>query len=196
MTSVFLVVYPSLVTSSLRWSHKDHGFSVCEFNEQGACITQVTKWFWVPFYIYLFWQISYFLKTEFIDVKNKKEDQPNQSQPNTTYRSFYQGSTRYGSSILLFKNFASFLNNNWVNLLNPIFVFGVIQQFYLVLTILPFPFSFSNYKVNLFFLISLCIAVISKGSIFYFSIFIATYSDRLKRFQIEASLSLASEKEK
>ena len=197
MTSVFLVVYPSMVTSSLRWSHKEHSFSVCKFNESGKCPTQFSTWFWIPFYIYLFWQICYFLKTEFIDVKNNVNKETNQIQPNTTYRSFYQGSTRYGSSSLLFRNFASFLRNNWVNLLNPIFVFGVIQQFYLTLTLLPIPFAFSHYYVNLFFLILLCVAMITKGAIFYFSLFVTTYSDRLfeKRRYFEASLA-SGQKEK
>lgn len=175
LTSVFLVVYPSLVTFSLRW-YPHSNFQTCS---PSGCTLPLSNWIKVPFYIYFFWQSTYFLKTEY----NVKESEP---KPTTTYRSFYYGSNRYGSSISSLEQFAQFLHSNWATVLSPVVCFMALQQIYFFVTLIPVYFIYHYYYVSLVFLLGLIWTVIWKGAFFYFSIFLRTYSDRLKRFQTDA----------
>jgi len=70
MTTLFIHIYPPIVTYCMRW-YPDEGFSICP-NESCNLHLQIALVWPVIFYIY--WQITYIVKTEVVDRNKLKKD--------------------------------------------------------------------------------------------------------------------------
>jgi hypothetical protein len=178
MISLFIHIYPPIVTYCLRWWHSDN-FVVCR---DADCSISWTASFWMPLMLYSFWQALYIFKTELMDKKKLDSD----ANIMTSLRWFIREDKPHPIyKALLVKGIR----------IKPLVLLVLIQFTYTILTLIPMHFAYQNFYVHSAFLFFVFCACTWYGATFYFEVFSESYSKRLST-RLKSETSEAKEKEK
>jgi hypothetical protein len=162
MISLFIHIYPPIVTYTIRWWHTD-SFVVCQ---DEACSVSWTASFWMPLLLYSFWQALYIIKTELVDRKKLQSD----SSIMTSLRWFVREDKPHPVYKALLKKGIR---------ISPLFLLVVIQFTYTMLTLVPMHWAYQNFYVHSAFLMFVFCACAWYGATFYFEVFSESYTKRL-----------------
>jgi len=170
LTSVFIHIFPALVTFCWRWyPHNDHS-TVCP---EGDC--------WVAFgalglalVCYCFWQIAYFVKTEVIDKEFIEKDKE------------IMTSARWMSDVKPHPIWVMCAKRGCKRE-QASFVLMTVQLIYTGLTFVPIPFIYHSFELHVLYLAATFLVAVWNGANFYFEIFSETYSKRLQKMLNEAA---------
>jgi len=173
LTSVFIHVYPPLVTYCLRWYPRAGDFHTICGSEENSCELSFREGLMNPFYLYVYWQIAYYVKTEFLDRKKLASDKDlmtslrwmTEKEPHPVYKwcraRGYKGS---GVTLLVF-----------------------VQFCYTIATVVPAMIFFSHFWLHTAFLLFVFLCIIWGGASYYFEVFSESYSKRLQQKRDKAS---------
>ncbi|KAN0024693.1 hypothetical protein ACTFIV_009102 [Dictyostelium citrinum] len=163
LTSVFIHLCPPIVTYCLRWFPN-------VYPEQLACggvecVLSFKEIFFVPFMVYAFWQVFYYIKTEVVDsdkLANDKEIMTSSrwmsvKQPHPIYR---------------------WCQKNGYNV-SPVVILILVQMFYTLATCISLPFLIQSFWLHTVFMIYIFVTVSWNGASYYFEVFSENYSSRL-----------------
>jgi len=165
-TSVFIHMFPPLVTFSLRWYPPGNDFSlVCL---EPDCRASLYYTFGVSFVAYCLWQALYLIQTEVIDKEKLAKDKQimtsvrwmTEYKPHPVYKWMVKNGYRYG----------------------PTSALVLTQGIYTFITLLPIIPVFQYYELHAVYLCLIFLVCIWNGANYYFEIFTETYTDRLQRF--------------
>jgi hypothetical protein len=162
MISLFIHIYPPIVTYCLRWWHSDN-FVVCKDPE---CSISWTASFWMPLMLYSFWQALYIFKTELVDKKKLDSDKNIM----TSLRWFIREDRPHPIYKALLVNGIH---------IKPLVLLVLIQFTYTILTLIPMHFAYQNFYVHSAFLFLVFCACTWYGATFYFEVFSESYAKRL-----------------
>eukprot|EP00871_Galdieria_phlegrea_P001300 jgi/Galph1/2170/GphlegSOOS_G858.1 len=155
MTSIFIHVFPPLVTFCLRWYPQE----TRDLDNIGTCRLFVDM-VWFPFLLYLLWQSLYLLKTEWFS-RNKLKRDPDLM---TSFRYL----TKERNS-LSFKVISMFGESHQLS------TFVGLQLAYTLLTLVFSSFLYKSQWLHIFFLFSMAFASLWNGASYYFDIFALRY---------------------
>merc|ERR1712000_696123 len=178
MISLFIHIYPPIVTYCLRWWHSD-SFVVCRDAE---CSISWTASFWMPLMLYSFWQALYIFKTELMDKKKLDSD----ANIMTSLRWFIREDKPHPIYKALLVNGIR---------IKPLVLLVIIQFTYTILTLIPMHFAYQNFYVHSALLFFVFCACTWYGATFYFEVFSESYSKRLST-RLKSGTTEAKEKEK
>ncbi|KJE92553.1 membrane transporter [Capsaspora owczarzaki ATCC 30864] len=151
MTSSAIHLFPAIVTYSIRWYTPLEGqASVC--SQDDCSIPSVWSWLSSPLVIYAIWQLSYFLKTEYVDHAKIAAN----VRLKTSYR--WLSSSRGHISYRIMNKFD---RRFWPT------VYMGIQLLFTVLTILPTILFFQSFVMHTIFLLGLLLAALWNGANYY-----------------------------
>lgn len=157
MTSLFIHLYPPLVTFSERWYSRE-SIELLDLTWKETIV--------IPLIFYLWWQAVYILKTEIMDKKKLKAD------------SEIVTSARYLATVKphpLYK----FFKNNGINI-HPNILLPLFQVFYTLVTLIP---TYIIYRIK-YLHMGLILGVFGfaswKGASYYFEVVGERYAKRLK----------------
>jgi len=166
ITSVFIHMFPPLVTFSLRWYPPHNDFSlVCL---EPDCKMSPFYAFAVSFIVYCIWQFLYIIQTEVIDKEKLSKDKAlmtsvrwmTEFKPHPIYKLMLKKGFKYGPTAAL----------------------TITEGIYTFLTLLPIIPIFQYYELHAVYLCLVFLVCIWNGANYYFEIFTETYTDRLQRF--------------
>jgi len=158
VTSVFIHIFPPLVTFCIRWDIVD-----CQ-QTPDFCTINLIEVLGYPLLFYLFWQIAYYLKTEVVDSSKLAID----PQIQTSLRWLLKDKSFIG------KLACTFGPNNR-NL-----TFMGMQLLYTAVTMVPVYFMFYSHFVNTAFLVTFSLVSIWNGAQYYIEKFSQDY---MKKYQ-------------
>jgi hypothetical protein len=166
VTSVFIHIFPPLVTYCARWYPFNNNLSLVCSNPD--CGTSLYEMMFLPMVFYCIWQVLYLLQTEIIDQEKLAKDKD----IITTVRYW----TYVKPHSLLF-----YLRSKGVTM-DSLYILTIIQALYTLLCFVPVIPIYHSYHLHTLYLIGLFFACIWNGANFYFEIFTETYAKRLRRF--------------
>jgi hypothetical protein len=179
MISLFIHIYPPIVTYCLRWWHSDN-FLVCK---DADCSISWTASFWMPLMLYSFWQALYIFKTELMDKKKLDSDR----EMMTSLRWFIREDRPHPIyKALLVKGIR----------IKPLVLLVLIQFTYTILTLIPMHFAYQNFYVHSAFLFFVFCACAWYGATFYFEVFSENYTKRLSSRMKSETTEAKEKKEK
>ncbi|PRP79608.1 transmembrane protein [Planoprotostelium fungivorum] len=164
LTSVFIHIFPALVTFALRWYPSRH-FSVC--SEEEHCTMNYGIVGFLTIFIYVMWQIMYLFKTEVVDGRKLRNDKAimtsarwmSQVKPHPIWQYFRKRGAKESHAI-------------------PVLV--AVQLLYTVATLIPTLIVFHSFLLHSLYLAGISLVCIWNGANFYFDVFSETYTKRLK----------------
>lgn len=174
LTSVFIHLCPPLVTYCLRWYPKGGDFTaVCGHASGNYCSLSAYESLFTPLYLYSFWQLGYYIKTEHLDHKKFANDKDlmtssrwmTQKEPHPVYRWFVARGYKGSGQLLLMG----------------------VQLLYTLVTLLPLPLFFNSFWLHTSFLFFVFMCILWGGASYYFEAFTEGYSKRLNRKREEVS---------
>jgi len=166
ITSVFIHIFPPLVTFSLRWYPPHNDFSlVCL---EPDCKMSAYYAFVVAYIVYWIWQALYSFQTEVIDKEKLSKDKDlmtsvrwmTEFKPHPLYKLMLRRGFKHGPSAAL----------------------ALTQGIYTFITLLPIIPVFQYFELHVIYLCLIFLVCIWNGANYYFEIFTETYTDRLQRF--------------
>jgi len=170
LTSVFIHIFPPLVTFCWRWYPHTDFSSVCS---EGDC--------WVTFgslavtlVCYCLWQIAYFVKTEIIDRDFIEKDKE------------IVTSARWMSDVKPHPIWVMCAKKGYKRE-QASYVLMTVQLIYTMLTFIPIPFIYHSFELHVLYLSAIFLVAVWNGANFYFEIFSETYSKRLQKLLNEAA---------
>ena len=155
-TSFFIHLMPPLVTYCLRWK-KDLIVPHFAINEE------FTSFFWFPLFLYLFWQLSYYLKLFLVDKSKIKEHKSIQFSYRWMVRSHAKRNT---------------VQWRMVNVLGPDYKlvgFMLFQLGYTILVSIPAYFMYYSHEFHCFCLLACVAFAVWNGARFYIDKFSKDY---------------------
>jgi len=125
----------------------------------------VVDTFKLPLLIYFIWQVSYFVKTEFVDKKKLESDQDIMTssrwmtvkKPHPIWKFFCKRGYNISAPILL----------------------QLVQTIYTFITVLPMHFIFENFWLHCVWLSVIFVCCVWNGASYYFEAFTNNYTDRI-----------------
>jgi len=174
LTSVFIHLFPALVTFCLRWYSHDTK-EICT-NEN--CQMSLEKTILVSLGFYIVWQILYLIKTEVLDAKKLQSDTK------------IMTSVRWMSEVKPHPLWIFFEKHGAKKEYASIILVG-FQFIYTIITFFPVYLIYHWFELHVFYLSLITLICIWNGANFYFEIFSETYSKRLQRF-IRSSMENSS----
>eukprot|EP01087_Luapelamoeba_hula_P019173 TRINITY_DN6321_c0_g2_i1.p1 TRINITY_DN6321_c0_g2~~TRINITY_DN6321_c0_g2_i1.p1 ORF type:complete len:577 (-),score=105.53 TRINITY_DN6321_c0_g2_i1:170-1867(-) len=177
LTSIFIHIYPPIVTYCLRWWCVDTSlFTVCK--DDDCSITLSASFVW-PLILYSFWQFCYILKTEILDrTKFQKNDSLM-----TSVRWFSRARPHPVYKFLVSKGVK----------INPVVLLIAIQFIYTIVTLAPTILLYKYYMAHTLYLTFVSLVAVWNGANFYFEVFTHSYAERLKRLTKEITESVTKE---
>eukprot|EP00457_Paulinella_chromatophora_P005142 gb/GEZN01005156.1/.p1 GENE.gb/GEZN01005156.1/~~gb/GEZN01005156.1/.p1 ORF type:complete len:527 (-),score=69.58 gb/GEZN01005156.1/:186-1766(-) len=176
VTSIFIHVWPALVTYGLRWSrYPPLGFLTARLkdgSDEAALVTPIPSWwnlFFFPLIIYLFWQLSHSI-FDAVWVSRKIQQDPELM---TSLRWFTMRSPHP-----IYK----FVQKKGWNINGNMLLIGV-QLVYTVLMLLPTRFFFASEILHSAWICFVIMWALWMGATYYFERFAKTYIIRLDRQQ-------------
>jgi len=164
LTSVFIHIFPPLVTFCMRWYPAKSDLSlICV---EPDCSMTVNYAISLPFLFYCIWQMLYLIKTEIFDKEKLAKDKE------------IMTSVRWMTEVKPHPIYKGMLKAGLAP--NPVFALTAVQGVYTLLTMLPVLLIFEYYELHCIYLAVIFIVCIWNGANFYFDIFSETYSARLK----------------
>eukprot|EP01117_Protostelium_nocturnum_P007627 TRINITY_DN2732_c0_g1_i2.p1 TRINITY_DN2732_c0_g1~~TRINITY_DN2732_c0_g1_i2.p1 ORF type:complete len:541 (-),score=130.38 TRINITY_DN2732_c0_g1_i2:10-1464(-) len=169
LTSVFIHLYPPLVTFCLRWFPSE-GFHICD-DPGPQCPNNCSLNYFIVIslimVIYLLWQFMYLFKTEIVDGRKLRSDKQimtsarwmSEVRPHPIWKYFKKRGAKENHAI-------------------PVLV-GV-QLLYTIATVIPTLIVFNSFTLHVIYLSLVSLICIWNGANFYFDIFSETYTKRLK----------------
>lgn len=182
MTSCAIHIMPAIVTFGLRW-YPEAGLSgVCATE---ACEISLMEAVVHPICFYIFWQVTYIAKTEFIDKAKLASDAElvtslrwmTERRPHPIYRAVERHQYRF--------RFGPFL------IRHPSSLLMLVQLIYTVLTMLPIKFMYESFAVHASMLVFFMLVCIWNGANYYFDVFSKNYTKRVEQLMKEAGLQQA-----
>jgi len=179
LTSVFIHIFPPLVTFCMRWFPPGGDYSlVCV---EPDCSMGVYYAISVAMVYYCIWQALYLIKTELFDKEKLARDKDimtsvkwmTQVKPHPIYLMMLKCGLRP----------------------NPVVALTAVQGVYTLFTLLPNFVIFQYFELHCIYLSIIFIVCIWNGANFYFEIFSETYSARLKGYLKEMEVEKAAKKE-
>eukprot|EP01113_Clastostelium_recurvatum_P046817 TRINITY_DN8260_c0_g1_i2.p1 TRINITY_DN8260_c0_g1~~TRINITY_DN8260_c0_g1_i2.p1 ORF type:complete len:401 (-),score=79.79 TRINITY_DN8260_c0_g1_i2:37-1239(-) len=170
LTSVFIHLCPPLVTFCLRW-YPLHG-DLTTACGGGPCTLGFNDTIMMPMYLYMFWQVAYYLKTELIDRKKLQSDQE-------IMTSSRWMSERHPHPIY---KWARKRGYKW----SPKGLLMIVQIVYTILSMAPLPLFINNYLLHCGFLLAIFVNLLWNGASYYFEVFSESYSKRIEALRKEA----------
>jgi len=165
LTSVFIHMFPPLVTFSMRWFPVNGDLSrVCMDKD---CKMSSYYAFFLTMAFYSVWQIIYILKTELID--KHKLDNDKEIMTSARWMTEVKPHPIYKFLLQIGMNF------------QPYILLAGVQFIYTILTLLPIILVFENFELHVAYLLILFVTCVWNGASFYFEVFTETYSKRLTR---------------
>jgi len=158
VTSVFIHIFPPLVTFCIRWDNVN-----CQ-QTPDFCTINITEALGYPLLFYLFWQVAYYLKIEVVDSKKLAFD----PQIQTSLRWLLKDKSYIGQ---LACTFGPGRRN---------ITFMGMQFLYTALTMVPVYFMYNSYTVNCIFLVIFSLVSIWNGAQYYIEKFSQDY---MKKYQ-------------
>ena len=152
MTSLFLHIIPSVVTTCIRW-HPTHFLGVSPSPKHGMETASWIQLWLVPCCLYLFWQVSYFVKVDILDVRHVP---PGVDPPMTSYRHF--ASKKHSAPALMLRP----LPPKW----RP-YGFMALQLVFTALTLIPSFLMFESFLCNILFILFTFAHSTYSGSTYY-----------------------------
>jgi len=177
LTSVFIHLFPALVTWCIRWYPSNGDLSyLCHDND---CNLSYYNVFVLTMGIYAFWQVLYLIQTDVVDRRKIELDKDimtscrwmTEVKPHPIWK-FYK---KHGASL------------KYAN-----FYLVVTQFFYTIGTLVPVMIAFNSFELHSIYLALIVICSIWNGANFYFEIFTETYSKRLQRY-LKQTINQATE---
>lgn len=169
-TSVFIHLFPALVTFCMRWYPVNGDLStVCPTPN---CSLSFYNGMVYPFMLYCLWQVLYLIKTEVIDREKFSQDCD------------LMTSVRWLTKVKPHPIYKAMRKAGLAP--NPVFALVLVQGVYTPLTLLPNFLVFGYYELHVLYIALVAIVGVWNGASFYFEIFSETYSDRLQRFLKES----------
>jgi len=166
LTSVFIHMFPPLVTFAMRWYPPQGDFSlVCT---EPDCNLSPYFAFTLSILFYSIWQILYLVKTEMIDKLKLQSDKN------------IMTSVRWMSEVKPHPIYR-FMLKKGINL-SPPTALTLVQGVYTILTLVPIIPIFEHFELHCIFLAGVFIVCVWNGANFYFDVFSETYSQRLKGY--------------
>jgi hypothetical protein len=177
ITSVFIHIFPPLVTFCSRWYPPNGDFSlVCAEKD---CYMSFWNAIVYPFAFYILWQILYLVKTEVID--KDKLDSDKDLMTSLRYLTEYKPHPIY--KLMVKKGFK----------FPPYVALVLVQAVYTLFTMVPNLFIFNSFIVHSLYLCVIFLCCVWNGANFYFDIFSKTYSQRLQAHLKESEKASSSE---
>eukprot|EP01112_Ceratiomyxa_fruticulosa_P009524 TRINITY_DN2487_c0_g1_i1.p1 TRINITY_DN2487_c0_g1~~TRINITY_DN2487_c0_g1_i1.p1 ORF type:complete len:435 (-),score=57.59 TRINITY_DN2487_c0_g1_i1:267-1571(-) len=161
LTSAFIHLCPPLVTFCLRW------YPIEPECGGGSCKMTLYETFVIPMYLYLFWQLGYYIKTELVDRKKLQSDQEimtslrwlSEKQPHPVYLFALKCGYKGPVSILLM----------------------ITQIVYTLLTLIAVKFVFENFLFHSLYLLFIFVCLLWNGASYYFEVFSESYTKRFNK---------------
>jgi hypothetical protein len=177
LTSVFIHMFPPLVTFCLRWFPDPDApttKALCLTSNStddvhSACSISIFNTFVASMILYVIWQVLYLLKTEVIDKKMIEKDKE------------IMTSARWMSEVKPHPIW-KFLKKKGIHEKYANYTLVSIQFIYTMLTLLPVIPVFNSFTLHCIYLIWVSLTCVWNGAAFYFEVFTETYSKRLKRY--------------
>lgn len=163
ITSVFIHMFPPLVTFCLRWY--PNKIVVCS---SSSCIPSASITFGFSFVFYTIWQILYILKTEYIDREKLDKDRK------------IITTSRFWTEIKPHPIYLFVRKRGWN--IDPLVILTCSQTVYTLLSLLPIMPIFVSFELHCLYLGSIFLICVWNGANFYFEVFVGTYQKRLERF--------------
>jgi hypothetical protein len=180
ITSLFLHVFPPLLTYCWRWHATPSELALLCPNGAGNCNLDFSSYLLFPLVGYLIWQALYLVKTEVVDRHELIAD-PGMW---TSSRWLTQRPNAMRSLALVVCKKLSVLgkdetfdSEHWKTKI----VFIIAQLTYTVVTILPTKFLWESQTLHVGFLMICLLASIWNGAQFYIDVFASTYQAKLTR---------------
>ncbi|KAJ3438151.1 hypothetical protein M0813_23962 [Anaeramoeba flamelloides] len=146
ITSLFLHIFPSLVTFILRW--KMHGNAICFPQDCNVSLWQSIGF---SFVLYLIWQILYFIKTEIVNESKRDKEK--------LMTSFIWQKTHNGMRDKLLLQFPEKYH---------VFIYMFYQSIYHIVTMIPAKYMYQHKKVHVIAIVfELVISVINAASYYF-----------------------------
>eukprot|EP01133_Synstelium_polycarpum_P007579 gene7579-8870_t len=164
LTSVFIHLCPPIVTYCLRWYPNAYsedlacGGTSCELTFREAYL--------VPIYVYIFWQIFYYVKTEVVDGVKLANDQ--EIMTSTRWMSVRQPHPLY-----------KFFKQRGIDI-SPGLLLMATQMIYTLCTLLALPLFMNSFWAHSAFLVFIFAGVSWNGACYYFEVFSENYNKRFK----------------
>eukprot|EP01103_Thecamoeba_quadrilineata_P018261 TRINITY_DN6879_c0_g1_i1.p1 TRINITY_DN6879_c0_g1~~TRINITY_DN6879_c0_g1_i1.p1 ORF type:complete len:437 (-),score=57.02 TRINITY_DN6879_c0_g1_i1:135-1445(-) len=163
LTSVFIHIFPPLVTYTTRWYPSDGTVQgVCKYSDCHIPFFDPIK---IPLLVYVIWQLCYVLKTDIVDKQKLANDEKivtslrwmTQIRPHPIWLFLTKRGYRFP----------------------PTLVIVVCQLIYTLVTLLPVKFIFESQIVHSLYLSAMVVMCVWNGACFYFEAFAESYSRRL-----------------
>eukprot|EP01114_Cavostelium_apophysatum_P016348 TRINITY_DN4627_c0_g1_i1.p1 TRINITY_DN4627_c0_g1~~TRINITY_DN4627_c0_g1_i1.p1 ORF type:complete len:427 (-),score=107.93 TRINITY_DN4627_c0_g1_i1:32-1312(-) len=166
LTSVFIHLFPPIVTFCLRWYPTTDNRAVCIDDN---CSIGFFNTFIFTMACYVFWQIAYLIQTEIVDKKKIEKDRE------------IMTSARWLGHIKPHPVW-KFLKKKYNLPDSQVNVVLVGTQFiYTILTLLPIIPIYNSFHLHAMYLALVCLICVWNGANFYFEIFTQTYTKRVQR---------------
>ncbi|KAF0977873.1 hypothetical protein FDP41_003195 [Naegleria fowleri] len=164
LTSCFIHTFPPLISFAIRWFPE-------QFPEYRTCIEPTCEVNWTHTVLphlgfFLFWLVSYYLKTELVDKRFL--------QKRTHFITSYRWITEMD------KKSKSYQLGQKFNPQARLFAFMAFQLFFHLLTVIPTTFMFNNIYINAAILLFNYVVMVHNGSNFYFEKFVSMVAEKKK----------------
>jgi len=180
LTSVFIHMFPPLVTFALRWYTPPANLeAVCNGAEH--CSMGLYNAFVLSMSLYCVWQALYLVQTEIVDRKKLESDNE------------IMTSARWMSRVKPHPIWV-FLKKKGVPEKYSNFTLVGIQFVYTLLTLIPVVPIYQYFVLHVLYLSAISVTCVWNGANFYFDVFTETYSKRLRRYLKEVDKKEADEK--
>jgi len=166
VTSVFIHIFPPLITYCARWYPSNNDFTTICGNAD--CTTTLNNMLFFPLCFYFLWQVLYLIQTEVFDYEKLQNDKDIM----TTVR-YWTHVKPHPLLILIQKKKYN---------IKPIYILIVAQALYTFVCFLPIIPIYRSFTLHTLYLMFLFLTCIWNGANFYFEIFAETYTKRLRRF--------------
>jgi len=161
LTSLFIHIYPPLLSYAMRW-HTPEIFQTA--TEEDFTLNFTELFHMVVFYV--FWQILYILKTEWLDAIKFQKDETLMS------------SARWLSSVHPHPLYTAVMKRGWK--VTPTQVLVPVQLVYTIFTLIPMVFMYQNKWVHLMGILIAFGCSTWFGACYYFESFTDNYTKRLE----------------
>ncbi|GAM21974.1 hypothetical protein SAMD00019534_051490 [Acytostelium subglobosum LB1] len=164
LTSVFIHLCPPIVTYCLRWYPIDYPLELACGG--ASCALTYSETYLVPIYLYTFWQVLYYVKTEVID-EIKLADDPD-IMTSSRWMSIKQPHPIYKALV-----------SKGINV-SPVLVLMLSQLVYTLGTLITLPLMMQSFVAHSLFLFFILVTVSWNGANYYFEVFSENYNKRFK----------------
>eukprot|EP01116_Phalansterium_solitarium_P022269 TRINITY_DN7293_c0_g1_i1.p1 TRINITY_DN7293_c0_g1~~TRINITY_DN7293_c0_g1_i1.p1 ORF type:complete len:492 (-),score=145.12 TRINITY_DN7293_c0_g1_i1:340-1815(-) len=166
ITSVFIHLFPPLVTFCMRWFPPGGDMSLVCLN--AACTLSHWHAWGLTAAAHISWQTLYLIKTEYVDKQKLSGDKK------------YMYSARWLAEVKPHPFYMWFIKKGFKP--NPIVFLAVVQYLVLLMSLVPVIIVFQSFTMHCLWLSVLFLCCVWNGANFYFDVFSVTYSKRLQRF--------------